>query len=68
MKKLLKNLRSNTLGGTAIEYSLIAALVGIVLVTSASTLGNALAEAFDDLACKIDAAKDGAVCETGEAP
>ena len=42
-------------GVTAIEYGLIAALIGVALATSASTIGTNLKAAFAFIATKIPA-------------
>jgi pilus assembly protein Flp/PilA len=34
-------------GVTAIEYGLIASLIGVAMVTAATTLGNRISAAFD---------------------
>ncbi|HBF31505.1 Flp family type IVb pilin [Rhizobium sp.] len=41
-------------GATAIEYGLIAALIGVALITGASTLGNKLNTTFNNIAGKIN--------------
>ncbi|WLI91872.1 Flp family type IVb pilin [Massilia sp. R2A-15] len=40
-------------GVTAIEYGLIAALVGLALMAGATTLGNKLSASFDFIATKM---------------
>jgi len=40
-------------GATAIEYGLIATLVGIAIITAATALGVALSGAFDTAATSI---------------
>lgn len=46
MFKLLRKLRKDNSGATAIEYGLIAALVGIVIATGLTTLGGTLDTLF----------------------
>jgi len=55
MFKFIKRLPLNEAGATAIEYALIAALVGVAIIAGASTLGTSISKAFDELAAKIDA-------------
>jgi pilus assembly protein Flp/PilA len=43
-------------GVTAIEYGLIAALIGVVAAVGAKTLGTSLSSAFDEISKKLDAA------------
>jgi Flp pilus assembly protein, pilin Flp len=40
MKNLVKRFAQDESGATAIEYSLIAALVGVVIIAGATTLGH----------------------------
>lgn len=40
-------------GVTAIEYGLIAALVGVAIVVGAGTLGTSLSDAFDAIGTKV---------------
>jgi pilus assembly protein Flp/PilA len=49
MTKLLKKIRDNKSGATAIEYGLIAALIAVVIITAASNLGNKVSEKFDEI-------------------
>jgi pilus assembly protein Flp/PilA len=42
-------------GVTAIEYGLIAALIGVVMATSAETIGTNLKAAFTFIASKLPA-------------
>lgn len=41
-------------GATAIEYGLIAALIGVALITGATTLGSNLNNAFTTISGKIN--------------
>jgi pilus assembly protein Flp/PilA len=45
-------------GATAIEYGLIAALVGVACITALTALGTSLASMFDTIKSKIDTAKN----------
>jgi pilus assembly protein Flp/PilA len=42
-------------GVTAIEYGLIASLIGVAMVTAAGLLGTELSKAFDYIAGKVKA-------------
>ena len=44
-------------GATAIEYGLIAALVGLVLVTALASIGTSLSGFFEDAKIKVETAK-----------
>jgi pilus assembly protein Flp/PilA len=46
----LKRFAKNEEGATAIEYGLIAALIGVVIITAVTTLGENLAVVFDTIA------------------
>ena len=47
--KLALRLRHDDRGVTALEYGLIAAVMGALIVTAVSTLGNDLGTAFTDI-------------------
>lgn len=53
MMKLLRRLRRDESGATAIEYGLIAALISVALIAGATTLGNTLNTTFQDLSTKM---------------
>ena len=59
--KLLRDDR----GATAIEYSLIAALISVALIAGASALGTSLNNQFTGLSKKMNIGADG---KTGTAP
>jgi pilus assembly protein Flp/PilA len=40
-------------GATAIEYSLIATLIGVVIITSVTTIGSKLNSTFSQVAAKL---------------
>jgi pilus assembly protein Flp/PilA len=42
----VKRFLQNESGATAVEYGLIAALIGVVIIAGASTLGSALNDKF----------------------
>jgi len=56
MLKLLKKLKTNTSGATAIEYGLIAALVAVGLITALGLLGGSLDGIFTDASTALDGA------------
>jgi pilus assembly protein Flp/PilA len=45
----LKNFAGDESGVTAIEYGLIAALIGVVIIAGATTLGSKLSQLFSDI-------------------
>ena len=56
MKNLVKRFAQDESGATAIEYSLIAALIGVVLIAGATTLGQNISQKFTDIATTIKGA------------
>ncbi len=53
MKNLVKRFAQDESGATAIEYSLIAALIGVVLIAGATTLGTSISSKFSTIATTI---------------
>ncbi len=49
MLKLIRNLRKNEAGATAIEYGLIAALVAIAAIGALGAVGTSLTEKFEEV-------------------
>ena len=49
----IKNFINDEAGVTAIEYGLIAALIAVVIIVGAGTLGTNLNSLFDGIATKI---------------
>ncbi len=49
MKTLLSRFAKNESGATAIEYGLIAVLVGVAIIAGASALGTSLNGTFNDV-------------------
>jgi len=49
LAKLAQRLRHDDRGVTALEYGLIAAVMGALIVTAVSTLGTDLGTAFTDI-------------------
>ncbi len=56
MFKLIRRFRKNESGATAIEYGLIAALVGVAIITGATTLGTKLGTTFTNISAKFGTA------------
>jgi pilus assembly protein Flp/PilA len=56
MKNLLNRFLDDQSGVTAIEYGLIAALISVVIITSAATVGTRLAGVFTGISARLAAA------------
>lgn len=56
MKNLLKRFQNDESGATAIEYGLIAALIGVVIIVGAGQVGTALNTKFLGIAGDISGA------------
>ncbi|NKC02941.1 Flp family type IVb pilin [Brucella haematophila] len=56
MSKLFSRFRKNESGATAIEYGLIAALIAVVIIGGATTLGSTISEKFTEIAGKVESA------------
>ncbi len=56
MKNLLKRFKSDESGATAIEYGLIAALIGVVIIGGARMVGTSLDATFTTISEEIDGA------------
>lgn len=54
MKKLLARFAKDESGATAIEYALIAAGIGIVIITGVNTLGNTINGKFITIGNKLN--------------
>ena len=52
MKKFVRFVKDES-GATAIEYGLIAALIAVVIITAAGSLGNKVSENFNTIANKM---------------
>ena len=50
MKRFITNFLSDESGATAIEYGLLAALIAVVIIVGASTLGTNINLLFQDIA------------------
>jgi pilus assembly protein Flp/PilA len=55
MTKLLARFAKDESGATAIEYGLIAALIGLAIVVGAGALGNSINNQFNRISGKLDA-------------
>jgi len=56
MEKLMQFFKKNEEGVTAIEYSLIAALIAIVIILMVTLAGEAVNGLFSEVASALDAA------------
>jgi pilus assembly protein Flp/PilA len=59
IKKLVKKFTKNEDGATAIEYALIAGLIGVVMITAAGTLGTNVNQRLANIAGQVNAAAGG---------
>lgn len=53
MKIFFARFANDESGATAIEYGLIAALIGVGIIVAATSLGTQLSETFSTIATKI---------------
>lgn len=53
MTKLINRFAKDNSGATAIEYGLIAALVGVAIITAVTTLGTKLSGTFSNVSAKL---------------
>jgi len=53
----VKNFWSNEEGVTAIEYSLIAALIAVVIIAAVTSVGTSIESVFTFIATSLDAAR-----------
>ena len=53
MKLFFARFANDESGATAIEYGLIAALIGVGIIVAATSLGTQLSETFSTIATKI---------------
>ena len=54
MTNLVKRFMKDESGATAIEYGLIAALIGVAIITGVRTLGSNLSSTFDKVAANLN--------------
>ncbi len=53
---MLKRFLKNEDGATAIEYGLIAALIGVAIIVAVTAVGTSLNDTFTNVSTKLDAA------------
>jgi pilus assembly protein Flp/PilA len=53
---MLKNFLNNEDGATAIEYGLIAALIGVAIIGAVGAVGTSLTGTFDAVSGELDGA------------
>jgi pilus assembly protein Flp/PilA len=53
---MIKNFLNNEDGATAIEYGLIAALIGVAIIAAATTLGTEIGTTFTTVKNKLSTA------------
>ena len=53
MKSVFSRFLKDEAGATSIEYSLIAALIGVVIITAVTKLGTTLSNKFDYISTKV---------------
>jgi pilus assembly protein Flp/PilA len=53
MKTILKHFVKDESGATAIEYGLIASLIGVAIIVGAGALGTSLNSTFNAISSKI---------------
>ncbi len=56
MLKILKKIRKNEEGATAIEYGLIAALIAVACITALGAVGNQLSTTFKGVSNSLSGA------------
>lgn len=56
MSKILARFSKDESGATAIEYGLIAALIGVAIIAAVSAVGTDLSELFGRVSTKLDGA------------
>ena len=60
MMKIVKRFRNEEKGATAIEYGLLAALIGVAIIAGASALGTGVSDNFGAVAEELCTAQGGA--------
>ncbi|MFZ4070359.1 MAG: Flp family type IVb pilin [Caulobacterales bacterium] len=60
IKKFIKKFVKNESGATAIEYALIAGLIGVVMITAAGTLGTNVSTRMANIGSQVSSAAGGA--------
>ncbi len=62
--RTLRRLSKNRSGATAIEYGLIAALIGVAIIGGATALGGALNTMFEDVGSTLEGVDTGSSTDT----
>jgi pilus assembly protein Flp/PilA len=57
MFQLIKRFKKNSKGATAIEYGLIAALIGTAIIGAVTTVGTKLSATFGDIGTAVTTQK-----------
>ena len=60
MMKILKKIRKNEEGATAIEYGLIAALIAVACITALTAVGGQLSKTFNGVSNSLSGAQPAA--------
>lgn len=53
MKNLIANFLQNDSGATAIEYGLIAGLIGVVIITAVTNVGTSISAKFNNVSSAL---------------
>ena len=56
MTQFMKRFAQDESGATAIEYGLIAALIAVVIIAGASTLGKSISSKFNNISASVNSA------------
>jgi pilus assembly protein Flp/PilA len=64
MKSLFARFAKDESGVTAIEYGLIAALIGVVIILGSTAVGTSLNSTFNTISTKLDGASGGGAAAT----
>lgn len=59
MTQFMKRFAQDESGATAIEYGLIAALIAVVIIAGATTVGTSLRTKFNSISSAVNAAGTG---------
>lgn len=54
MKSLIRRFKNDEEGATAIEYGLIAALIGVAIIGAVTTVGESLSDTFTSVSDSLD--------------
>ena len=54
MLKRIKDFARNESGATAIEYGLLAGLIGVVIISAVTTVGTKVSKQFSTIASKLN--------------